>query len=585
MKRLFWTCLLLSGLLLSGATLAGQDCNNIGITALLINNAQVELNEVGGENVPEIETCSNTLSIYLDNNVWPNDVTFKLLNEGDEEIPLMVVTPDPPNDRELTSDSISEHGLYRLEVAWPSYDSLNPICTKSYFFRLSAPTLSIPGNNYTITCNSTITLSLENAGGLLGVDIAWYEFEDSTNPVQGPTTGLASINVSSAGQYYAQANCLSDVISSNSVTVSENSDLPNAEISSDNPDLTITCNDPSITLSAAGLGENDMVSVWTATNGGILEGDPTDQQIEATTQGTYTLKVTNNVGCLAMASVVVEDDRGMVKFSIDNIREAYCQGSEVTLTASPLNSTEDHEYTWDLEGELSSGPAFTVNTSETGTYNLNLTAQNQENGCEDNKSYTISVVPSPNFDSLLAAIDLPNLLEGYINTTIDLLPGTNSESWSILRGESENVLIPATGFPASGSGSLRIIFGNLMLADTLAPGQLVYELVTPEGCSTRIAINIFPDVADDLFIPELISPNGDGINDEWNIGFPPAAEPTDFRIQVFDRYGQLVFETDDIYQRFSALNCANGQYFYQIEDLRPERGKVYRGALTVIGKE
>jgi gliding motility-associated-like protein len=47
-------------------------------------------------------------------------------------------------------------------------------------------------------------------------------------------------------------------------------------------------------------------------------------------------------------------------------------------------------------------------------------------------------------------------------------------------------------------------------------------------------------------IPNAFSPNNDGINDTFRIlGIPPE-NITDFNIQIFDRWGQVVFETNDI---------------------------------------
>ncbi|MCU0348817.1 MAG: gliding motility-associated C-terminal domain-containing protein [Saprospiraceae bacterium] len=46
-----------------------------------------------------------------------------------------------------------------------------------------------------------------------------------------------------------------------------------------------------------------------------------------------------------------------------------------------------------------------------------------------------------------------------------------------------------------------------------------------------------------LYVPNVFSPNGDGINDEFR-GFLGDCEISNFRLAVFDRWGNLVFSTD-----------------------------------------
>jgi gliding motility-associated-like protein len=46
------------------------------------------------------------------------------------------------------------------------------------------------------------------------------------------------------------------------------------------------------------------------------------------------------------------------------------------------------------------------------------------------------------------------------------------------------------------------------------------------------------------FLPNAFSPNGDGINDGFRPYLPPDVEVTDYMFRVFDRWGNMVFETN-----------------------------------------
>jgi gliding motility-associated-like protein len=51
------------------------------------------------------------------------------------------------------------------------------------------------------------------------------------------------------------------------------------------------------------------------------------------------------------------------------------------------------------------------------------------------------------------------------------------------------------------------------------------------------------DCQSELFIPNSFTPNGDGINDIWYV---TGVNVSDVRVQIFDRWGLLVFETTDM---------------------------------------
>lgn len=77
-----------------------------------------------------------------------------------------------------------------------------------------------------------------------------------------------------------------------------------------------------------------------------------------------------------------------------------------------------------------------------------------------------------------------------------------------------------------------------------------------------------------FMIPNLITPNGDGLNDTWRLEF--LSEYPDHRIMVFDRNGNVVFEADNYQNDWDGtgynkggyvghVNLVNGVYTYIIE--------------------
>tara|TARA_B100001142_G_scaffold312723_1_gene348427 strand:+ start:21878 stop:27196 length:5319 start_codon:yes stop_codon:yes gene_type:complete len=109
--------------------------------------------------------------------------------------------------------------------------------------------------------------------------------------------------------------------------------------------------------------------------------------------------------------------------------------------------------------------------------------------------------------------------------------------------------------------------------------------VSDFGCESEIIkiINIYPEFT--IFIPDAFTPDGDGINDVFEVQGNKIAE---FEMQVFDRWGGVVFESKSIDlgwngADYSGLLTDSGVYLYRItaHDLNG-RIWVYNGELNLM---
>jgi gliding motility-associated-like protein len=79
---------------------------------------------------------------------------------------------------------------------------------------------------------------------------------------------------------------------------------------------------------------------------------------------------------------------------------------------------------------------------------------------------------------------------------------------------------------------------------TFTPGY--YNLAVTNSCGTTVdtaQVNFLPDISN-VPIPNVLTPNGDGINDEYII--PILSEAISFRLDFFDRWGALLHTQTDI---------------------------------------
>ena len=89
------------------------------------------------------------------------------------------------------------------------------------------------------------------------------------------------------------------------------------------------------------------------------------------------------------------------------------------------------------------------------------------------------------------------------------------------------------------------------------------------------------------YMPNAFTPNGDGNNDDFKIVGLPPENITEFNIQIFNRWGQIVFATNDILHSwdgtFNGEICPEGDYTWVIfyEDNKKTKTS-NKGTLTLL---
>ena len=104
------------------------------------------------------------------------------------------------------------------------------------------------------------------------------------------------------------------------------------------------------------------------------------------------------------------------------------------------------------------------------------------------------------------------------------------------------------------------------------------------GCtnSDQVKVDVLVSV-DPKKIPNAFSPNNDGINDTWVI--EEIANLPDCKVQVFNRWGQLVFSSNGFYKawdgKYNNKPLPYATYYYIIE---PNDGchQKFSGSVTII---
>jgi gliding motility-associated-like protein len=118
--------------------------------------------------------------------------------------------------------------------------------------------------------------------------------------------------------------------------------------------------------------------------------------------------------------------------------------------------------------------------------------------------------------------------------------------------------------------------------------SMVYTLtgLNQYSCKATADVKINVIHKSNTGVPNVFSPNGDGLNDIFKIEHLKFEKLLEFKI--FNRYGQLVFESQDPQQgwdgSYKGKTADAGVYYYRIVVALPPDGmaKVFKGDVTLI---
>ena len=114
-------------------------------------------------------------------------------------------------------------------------------------------------------------------------------------------------------------------------------------------------------------------------------------------------------------------------------------------------------------------------------------------------------------------------------------------------------------------------------------GTYHIKSVTADGCSTITPIMV-DIIIPDVVAPNLFTPNGDGVNDEFTVLINSTVQVKDFKI--FNRWGDVVYTTTDINKYWSGFRETSqvpvGVYYWVIDGILESKKYFRSGYVTLV---
>ena len=245
-----------------------------------------------------------------------------------------------------------------------------------------------------------------------------------------------------------------------------------------------------------------------------------------------------------------------------------CDNNEEVFITAYANITEDVIFTW-------TGPAGPLETQsaelsvgESGTYSIHVAST--VSTCEADASINLLVVPITEDELMLEDSEMICSEDpDPTNNSVDLDPGAFSTyEWTIVNDD--------------------VLLSNDRIFNVSEGG--IYEVTLSNGFTCiRDVVEVIDDCLPRVYAPNAFTPDtSPGFNDEFFVY--PNPYVSDFEIRIFSRWGELVFQSNDIGFRWDGTYRGKllkiDSYIYVMRfrsSLMPELGEIeQRGGVTLL---
>lgn len=359
--------------------------------------------------------------------------------------------------------------------------------------------------------------------------------------------------------------------------------------------------------------------------------------ISSLAAGTYSVTVTDNLGCTDTMSFLLIDQPGP-DLEITSVVNEMCSASNGIIETQTLSGTAPLHYIWNGNASLNTS---NLNNIQAGYYSVIVT---DANGCSSSADTTLTDTPPPivSFTNVMDEMchkgngsatlhleggsppysfswlefppvsdtNLSNLSEGIYHVEVsDSNCAVNSQvQINNIPGpvaafrvypEATSIEMPRIVFYDESMGATQWYwdFGDWRYSDIPSPiheyrdtgvFKVTLMIHDDQGCMDSVSHEVLIISPITLFIPNAFTPNADGLNDQW---LTYGMHISDFEIYIFNRWGGEVFHSVDMSNGWNGTQdgqaSPEGVYSWVIwyrddfEIFQTDR-RVLTGSLTLI---
>jgi gliding motility-associated-like protein len=430
-------------------------------------------------------------------------------------------------------------------------------------------------NGATICAGRSVVLSVNNAQA--GISYRWYTTVTGGTPVfTGPDFTTAALTANTT--YYVEAATGGCISQSRTIVVVTVNSTPTAPVVV-NPAIT-TCQGTTTTLSVQNPNTALTYRWYDSPAGGTqVATGATFTTPVITANRTYYVEAQNTSSCTSITRTAVSVTVGAPanNATVTGNEAGICPGATATLIASSTTTgatfrwyTVPTDGTAIFTGATFTTPALSANT----TYYVEVASTG---GCSSTARIAVQV-------NILQPLATP------VVTVSGVTPSQVTFSWTAVPGATayEVTLDNGATFitPSSGADGLTHTISGLSPAQSVS---IRVRALNNSGCETSALSNAVTGTSENpqgnkIFIPNVFTPNGDGVND---IHFVYGTTIVSIKMTYYNQFGQLVFETKDQRRGWDGTMSGRlqpvGVYIYVLRAVLQDGSVVnMKGTVTIV---
>ncbi|MBK0379895.1 NHL domain-containing protein [Mucilaginibacter segetis] len=302
----------------------------------------------------------------------------------------------------------------------------------------------------------------------------------------------------------------------------------------------------------------------------------TDQPVNVTLTATDNLNQTATA-TFSVTAILVKPP----SVKITQQSGSLCEGSPVTYIAESENAGKTPTYQWKINGvnRYSGGPSFLVTSINNGDKISCIVTNND--ACTPVASTPSNIITANAAANISASLQITSSVSQAICPGVEVtftaipanLQSTTAASfqWKV---NGQNVGTNNAEFTTN-----RLASGDLVTCVMTVSEKCIANPVTP---SNIITVNVRSDLECAIKINNTFTPNGDGVNDYWEI--PELSNYPNCDFYIYNRYGKVVYHSIGYTKawdgNYKGKLLTAGTYYYVIN--LKNGGTPLSGPLTIL---